>query len=133
MNHDTRAEAYGSAAPDDRLMESPYAQYSHGALIDQYYESEGRDYAIGEELGIRLFEHAGLAGDPRSMPLVGRGGPQFAENGRPLMLSDYVNFAAQRHIEALEEILDFLKMEPGTTDYENVRSVMLGRLNAGRG
>lgn len=134
MSHDTQAEARGFSLPDDFSPESPnpYARYGHEELIGQFYESEG-DPAIGEELGVRLYTHAGLAGDPRTIPLIGRGGPQFAENGRPLMLSDYVNFAAQRHIEALEEILAFLTMKPGTADYENVRGVMLGRLNAGRG
>lgn len=116
------------SSPEDA---SPFAAFSHRALIDRYYETEGSPN-VGLELSIRLFRHAGLVGDPTIMPLIGRNGAQVEEGGRPLMLADYVNFAAKHHFEAVESILDFLTMQPGTQDYDAMRASMVGRLEAGR-
>ncbi len=112
--------------------ESAYAAYTHDALIDAFYESEGSP-EIGRELSTRLFQHAGLTGDPAQEPLIGRDGAQVQHNNQPLTLADYVNFAADHHFEALEPILDFLMTKPGEHEYETTRAIMLSRLNiAGR-
>ncbi|HSX07204.1 MAG TPA: hypothetical protein VLG92_05800 [Candidatus Saccharimonadia bacterium] len=110
---------------------SPYAEFGHAELIGQFYETEG-DPDIGRELSVRLFEHAGLTIDPRVAPLIGRDGMQVRESDGPLTLSDYVNFAARHHLEALEEILDFLMKKPGEQDYEATRATIAGRLSLGK-
>ncbi|HKU18023.1 MAG TPA: hypothetical protein VJP80_02005 [Candidatus Saccharimonadales bacterium] len=128
------ASAYyneGAVAPGPQETASPYAGFEHSMLIDRFYETEG-DPDIGRELSVRLFAHAGLEGDPRVVPLIGRDGTQVQGSDGPLTLADYVNFAARHHIDALEGILSFLMMEPGQEDYVAVRATMLSRLGAGR-
>jgi hypothetical protein len=110
--------------------DSPYNTLAHAELIDRFYATEG-DPDMGRELSIRLFAHADFADDPMTAPLIGGDGKRVQEDGKPLVLADYINFAAGHHFEALESILDFLMMEPGTPDYETMRATMLGRLNAG--
>jgi hypothetical protein len=110
---------------------SVYDTLAHAELIDQFYVTEG-DPDIGRELSVRLFAHADFADDPRTAPLIGGDGAQVQEDGQPLKLADYVNFAARHHFEALESILDFLLMTPGTQDYETMRATMLGRLSPGK-
>lgn len=120
-------EAAGSRLPEV----SPYAELSHAQLIGQFYETEG-DTNIGRELSDRLFRHAGLTIDPNVTPLLGRDGKQIQEGGASLTLTDYVNYAAGHHFEALEGILDFLLTQPGDGNYEAAQAAMLSRLNAGR-
>jgi len=108
---------------------SPYAEFGHAELIDRFYETEG-DPAIGTELSVRLFAHAGVPADPRTEPLRGRDGTQVQLGGKLLMLADYVNYAAMHHFEAVEDILSFLMMQSGTQDYEMVRATMVGRLSS---
>ncbi|HVV66925.1 MAG TPA: hypothetical protein VHB72_02535 [Candidatus Saccharimonadales bacterium] len=107
-------------------------EISHAELIDRFYETEG-DPAIGRELSVRLFKHACLASDPSTTPLIGRDGKQVQGDNGPLTLADYVNFATAHHPHALEGILDFLMEQPGTPEYEETRTDMIGRLSAGRG
>jgi len=107
---------------------SPYAELMHAELIDRFYESEG-DPAIGTELSVRLFAHAGLEIDPRTAPLLGRDGNPVKQGDRTLMLADYVNYAAGHHFEALEGILDFLMTKPGDENYDTTRATIAGRLS----
>lgn len=112
--------------PEDR---SAFAEIEHAELIDRYYRTQGEDLGIGRELALRLFEHAGFPRDPRGLPLIGRDNtPVLGNDGKPLMLVDYVNWAAEHHTEALPSILDFLLMAPGTIDYEGTRAAMLARI-----
>lgn len=110
---------------------SPYAEFEHPALIEAFYETEGNP-DIGVELAVRMFAHAGIAEDPRAQPLIGRTGAQIEVNGKPLTLADYVNYAADNHIDALPGILGFLMTNPGEPDYETMRTTMQDRLEAGR-
>jgi hypothetical protein len=116
---------------------SPYAGIGHEELIDEFYEADGGDPAIGKELSARLLRHAGFTGDPNTTPLIGRDGTRVVEDGRPLVLADYINFAAaghtEGHLEALDEILGFLDMGPGQQDYESMRAGMMRRLNPSAG
>ena len=125
------AQLYGGVSGALPEVASPYAEFGHAELIDQFYASEGNP-VIGEELSVRLFRHAGIAVDPKTAPLVGRNGAQVVgEGGKPLTLSDYVNYAAGHHFEAVPEILDFLTMQPDTPDYDRMRIAMLSRLGVG--
>lgn len=121
-------QAYGGAPGLPVEAISPYAEFETAALVDRFYETEG-DPTIGTELSVRLLGHARFAGDPRTTPLVGRDGAQVQVDGRPLVLADYVNYAAQHHFYAVGEILDFLSMKPGTQEYVSTRAAMMGRLN----
>lgn len=107
---------------------SPYAEFGHAELIDRFYATEG-DPAIGTELSVRLLAHAGIPVNPRTAPLIGRDGRQVLLDGKPLALADYVNYAARHHFEAVEGILDFLMLQPGTQDYELKHATMMSRLN----
>lgn len=124
------ARVYRGVAGSQPEAASPYAEVGHRDLIDRFYETEG-DPSVGAELSARLFEYAGLAVDPSVAPLIGRDGRQVEENGRPLTLSDYVNYAAGHHFEALEGILGFLMQRPGEQGYDTARAAIVGRLSAG--
>lgn len=100
-------------------------------LIGQFYETKG-DPAIGRELSIRLLEHAGLGRGVSDRPLAGRDGRQVVAGDRPLVLADYVNYAAEHHFAALDEVFNFFLMQEGTPDYEAARAGMLARINAGK-
>lgn len=110
--------------PEARIA---YAELEHSTLINKFYATEG-DKDIGRELAIRLFEHAGYEGDPGTTPLIGRNGFQLIDDNNRLTLADYVNYAAGHHFDAIGEILDFLQMEPGESNYEGWRNAMFGRL-----
>jgi hypothetical protein len=108
---------------------SPFADTGHAALILQFYET-GADPTIGRELSVRLLAHAGYAGDPTAEPLTGNDGRRVLDTatGRPLVLADYVNYATNHHIYALEDILNFLHTKPGEPDYERGRAAYAGYL-----
>ncbi len=110
------------------LEASPFAAYDHPTLIDKFYESEG-DPNIGKELAIRLFAHAGVGtADPNTAPLIGRDGAQVQGEEGPLVLADYVNYAAVHHFRYVEGILGFLLVHPGEEEYEAGRTAMIARL-----
>ncbi len=110
-------------------LEATFESLSDTELIDQFYVSEGNP-VIGKELAVRIFAHANFTDDPNTTPLIGRDGKQVVQAGQPLVLSDYVNFAVTHHFDAVEGILDFLRMKSGTQDYETVRQSVVGRLRA---
>ena len=101
----------------------PYAAMSHEELIGAFVNSQGEP-AIGTVISIRTFVHAGFKGDPTTTPLRGRDGRQIEENGRPLMLADYHNYAASHHFDYLESILeftlDFLNQEKGSDKHQEM-------------
>ena len=143
MNHMGHEAVPGHTATHDvsnRPPEgSPYAEISHEDLIVQFYES-GADPVIGRELSGRLLTHAGFTGDPTTEPLTGSDGqPVFdATTRKPLMLVDYVPFAADHHLYALEGILSFLYTKPGEPEYESGRAAYAhymdrNRSQAGKG
>jgi hypothetical protein len=111
---------------------SPHEGFTHDELIDAFYAAELNDVNMGTELALRLFAHAELAGEPRATPLIGRNGSQVEMDGKPLVLADYINFAARRHPQELGGILDFLTMEPGGEDYKAVQETMAGWLTPGK-
>lgn len=106
-------------------------ELEHSDLIDRFYESEG-DPVIGTELSVRIFQHASFMGDPIVTPLLGGNGEQVIDDGKPLVLADYINFATKHHPDAVEQILDFLLLEAGTKEFEDIKSVILRRLNSGK-
>lgn len=131
MGHETTPEQprpNGADMGQPPETASPYAELGHSALIDRYYETEG-DVGIGQELSVRFFRHADLGLDPWTTPLIGSDDKQVQLDGRPLMLSDYVNFAASHHFEAIGEILDFLEEQPGSEGYKAARAAIVLRLN----
>jgi hypothetical protein len=97
---------------------SPFADVGDADLIERFFDSEG-DPAIGRELSIRLLKHANYVGDPTTEPLLKEGKPMFDEaSQRTLTLADYVYYANKNYFWALEEILDFLYTEPGSSEYQ---------------
>jgi hypothetical protein len=123
-------EDRGTAAQAE--VASPYAKLETLELVDLFYERDA-DPAVGQEIAVRYFEHAGFTDDSRTTPLIGRDGKQVQEDGRQLFLVDYINYAAKHHSEALDSILSFLLMRPGEQDYEDMRASILARLKASRG
>jgi hypothetical protein len=121
------APAAEMAAPAAEVV-SPYAEIGHDDLIGMFYDADG-DPAIGRALSVRLFEHAAIPVDPAREPLIGRDGKQVVHQGKPLTLEDYVNYAAEHHFEAVDEILDILRKTPDDPDYVETREAMLDRLN----
>ena len=114
------------------MSEAPrpsYADVDSVELVGIFYDTEG-DLTVGKELSSRVFEHAGFSGELSTVPLVGRDGSQIQEDGRALMLIDYINFAARHHFDAVPAILDFLSMDKGSQDFETMRAVIVDRLGA---
>ena len=124
MNHETAVSMGGSETV------SAYEGIGHDDLIGMFYETMG-DPDIGRELSVRLFDHAGLAIDPTSVPLMGRDGLQVDKDGVGLTLADYINYAADHHFEAVGSILSFLSMKPGDADYQGIQVGIIARLQAG--
>ncbi|HSX46245.1 MAG TPA: hypothetical protein VLG27_04585 [Candidatus Saccharimonadia bacterium] len=102
---------------------SPFASVSDPELIARFYES-GADPAIGRELSVRLLAHARYKGDPTTEPLTHKSGTPVLDEatGQPLTLADYVPYAADHHLWALEQILSFLYTSPGEPEYEDGRA-----------
>jgi hypothetical protein len=106
---------------------STYADLDHIDLIGEFLDKQ--DPEMGRALSVRLFAHADLRVDPYATPLVGRDGKQVEQDGKSLVLADYVGYAAEHHGDAMEEILGFLLTEPGDKDYDSMRAAISGRLN----
>ncbi len=104
-----------------------YAELSHIDLISEFLEEQDPD--VGRALSARLFAHADLRVDPYITPLVGRDGKQIEQDGRSLVLADYVGYAVEHHGDAMEAILGFLLTEPGDGDYETTQAAIVGRLS----
>lgn len=128
-------EDRGTAAQAEAV--SPHAKLETLEIVDLFYEKNTNDpeaaQEVGQEVAVRFFEHAGLTDDPRTTPLIGRDGKQVQEDGRPLFFVDYINYAARHHPNALDSILSFFLMEPGEQEYEDMRAVILAKLEVGRG
>jgi hypothetical protein len=104
-----------------------YAELDHIGLISEFLDTQ--DPKMGRALSVRLFAHAELEVDPYTTPLVGRDGVQIEQDGRPLVLADYVGYAAEHHGQAMETILGFLLTESRDEGYNSMQAAISGRLN----
>jgi hypothetical protein len=104
-----------------------YADLDHIDLIGDFLDTQ--DPNMGRALSARLFAHAGLEVDPYTTPLRGRDGTQVEQDGRSLVLADYVGYAAEHHGDAMEEILGFLLTDKKHEDYISMQAAISDRLN----
>lgn len=112
--------------------EAKFEKIGNGELTDMFYESDFMDREIGRELCSRVLKHAGVEIDEidiEKKPLSDKDRkPVLDRNDDPVAIVDYVNYAAENHVDAVPDILAILESEPGSEEHSRYAGIIKGRI-----